>query len=470
MLQEPAGGKGPKGSAERLQQGALNKSRNPGTEGPLAFQAEVDETGNDWDNQWWGEWGVWTPYHELGWSWNTAYDSWEQVQDDPVSWSAARPAPRTRSKSPKKQQRGSGSSWWSTGKSAVPAIEDVQQSVPVMQQAPATPPLATTPRRTAQAGKAVLVPAKSVQGSARVRASSLSALRYHKGTKRLLKPVAEGSDDDSELSEGVDADEDKEARNAARRTKRQAALQDRTYSDPPDFPTSDAASSSGMPDGKTSGTKDGKTSLGQQGKISLPEEVQQSSAAHFMATFKIRFHSYGCDNTVWSGKTKLRGTNLAALREWAPISFLGPASHQMELSLLQWDERFGAEAQEAGHIGTHSQMFEGFCGNSAILPFLEQLRDYMKAAEAGKWDSGDIITKCRHGKHRSVALATVFSQLLMYLGYNVCGVVHHSRDNWSRYKCGWKACSDCDNVGGARKEQAIDTLGQAWFDIADPPF
>ena len=72
-----------------------------------------------------------------------------------------------------------------------------------------------------------------------------------------------------------------------------------------------------------------------------------------------------------------------------------------------------------------------------------------------------LVFFCDHGKHRSVGAENLTSNAMRRVSsaWHIKGVIHCMRMYWSRKKCGWKSCQECDEMN-ADKETAYSEAAQ----------
>jgi hypothetical protein len=190
----------------------------------------------------------------------------------------------------------------------------------------------------------------------------------------------------------------------------------------------------------------------------LPGPAAITDDGKTSSKFPVRFHTFGRSNFV-KGK---HDVTTAVVRAYSGTRFLAGSQHCLELDVSSWSERFGYEAQQAGHIGSCEQLFCGFAGSADILPYVTQLKRFLEQGEAERWTGADVVCVCHYGKHRSVALASVLCCLLRKNDWEVGPLVHHSRAFWHRQKCGWRHCPDCDDLTRASKVWSVGHIAKLY--------
>ena len=72
-----------------------------------------------------------------------------------------------------------------------------------------------------------------------------------------------------------------------------------------------------------------------------------------------------------------------------------------------------------------------------------------------------LVFFCDYGKHRSVGAENLTSNAMRRVSsaWHINGVIHCIRKYWSRKKCGWKSCQECDEMN-ADKETAYRKAAQ----------
>ena len=78
-----------------------------------------------------------------------------------------------------------------------------------------------------------------------------------------------------------------------------------------------------------------------------------------------------------------------------------------------------------------------------------------------------LVFFCDHGKHRSVAAANLTSNAMRRVSsaWHIKGVIHCMREYWSRKKCGWKSCQECDDMNEDKEtaySEAAQLFRQLW--------
>ena len=126
----------------------------------------------------------------------------------------------------------------------------------------------------------------------------------------------------------------------------------------------------------------------------------------------------------------------------------------------------GARCNVQWHYGRSTRVLENIM--SKDRKHLEVVFTRVSNALQEDPDIENLIFFCDHGKHRSVGAADLTSNA-MRLASDAWGIEEMNnlmRKYWSRKKCGWASCMECD-LGNVRKNnaypQAAHLFNQVWL-------
>ena len=81
-----------------------------------------------------------------------------------------------------------------------------------------------------------------------------------------------------------------------------------------------------------------------------------------------------------------------------------------------------------------------------------------------------LIFFCDHGKHRSVGVADITSNAMKLAtsAWTICGLVHLMKKYWSRKKCGWARCAECDQPNMLKDEVYRQAKEMFVYELKNP--
>ena len=126
----------------------------------------------------------------------------------------------------------------------------------------------------------------------------------------------------------------------------------------------------------------------------------------------------------------------------------------------------GARENVWGHIGSGTRVLQNIWEkdndqlNQVMVRVAEALIDAEEPLE-------NIVVFCDWGKHRSVGVAFLLREAMHIVLPNVDlpEVEHLSRTYWSKWKCGWRRCAECDDMDVWKQAvicKASDMFKRAW--------
>ena len=126
----------------------------------------------------------------------------------------------------------------------------------------------------------------------------------------------------------------------------------------------------------------------------------------------------------------------------------------------------GARCNVQWHYGTITRVITNIMDKDK-----EQLKEVFKKIcsalqENEKLDT--LIFYCDHGKHRSVGAADVVSNAMSRVSgaWDILPMVHLMKQYWSRKKCGWCPCEECDKHNEEKEDayqEAADMFYEEWI-------
>jgi len=200
----------------------------------------------------------------------------------------------------------------------------------------------------------------------------------------------------------------------------------------------------------------------QQGKAA-PAAAQQAAAAPAAATPRQHLPLEGHTFAVKSfGTTNLadREYDHPQVTDAFSLKVIAGSLDSILLNMSGHWHLFASKQEQWKHTGTHIRAMQRLVHENS-----ERVQATLKnfAFQFGRQKTRRRVhtvgVYCDHGKHRSVAMATLLVMLLEMLG--ACAEPDHlSKPNWGRRTCGWKDCEDCDlkNHQEARKQLARTAL------------
>ena len=84
-----------------------------------------------------------------------------------------------------------------------------------------------------------------------------------------------------------------------------------------------------------------------------------------------------------------------------------------------------------------------------------------------------LVFFCDYGKHRSVGAENLTSNAMRRVSsaWHIEGVIHCMRRFWSRRKCGWVSCQECDEMNEDKDtaySEAAQLFRQLWRERVRP--
>ena len=81
-----------------------------------------------------------------------------------------------------------------------------------------------------------------------------------------------------------------------------------------------------------------------------------------------------------------------------------------------------------------------------------------------------LVFFCDHGKHRSVGVADITSNAMKLAtsAWTICGLVHLMKKYWSRKKCGWARCAECDQPNMLKEEVYRQAKEMFVYELKNP--
>ena len=85
-------------------------------------------------------------------------------------------------------------------------------------------------------------------------------------------------------------------------------------------------------------------------------------------------------------------------------------------------------------------------------------------------DIDTLIFFCDHGKHRSVGVADITSNAMKLAtsAWTIRGLVHLMKQYWSRKKCGWVRCAECDQPNILKEEVYRQAKEMFMYELNNP--
>ena len=119
---------------------------------------------------------------------------------------------------------------------------------------------------------------------------------------------------------------------------------------------------------------------------------------------------------------------------------------------------------KAKHTGTFLPALERLINDNEarFKAVLRSLVGQLKPAITAGKKVHTVAAICEHGKHRSVAVATLLDMMLRALGGRA-KVEHLSKANWDRTRCGWIDCDFCDCSQHREEREAVANRALPWL-------
>ena len=131
------------------------------------------------------------------------------------------------------------------------------------------------------------------------------------------------------------------------------------------------------------------------------------------------------------------------------------ACHDIERAIVE------GKSHDHPHIGSHPAFLQKLAEQPKFAQWLgQQVSDAIHRKHT--YGRLAIVFTCDWGKHRSLVSSVTAQQCLAhYLQWPwVGGPWMLSLHNWSKRKCGWRPCEDCEAV--EHKRPQFDQLARCW--------
>ena len=112
-----------------------------------------------------------------------------------------------------------------------------------------------------------------------------------------------------------------------------------------------------------------------------------------------------------------------------------------------------------GHYGASTRVIKNIM--KLDIGHLERMFKVICKALVEEPHLDSLVFFCDYGKHRSVGAENLTSNAMRRVSsaWHIKGVTHCMRKYWSRKKCGWKSCQECDDMN-EDKETAYSEAAQ----------